>query len=309
MIEVVRYSTAAKGTWDAFVKASKNGTFLLLRDYMDYHADRFRDHSLLFYRKRRLVALLPANEAGGEIHTHEGLSYGGVISCRNMKAALMLEVFEAMSLYYRKQGYRKLKYKAIPAIYHQQPAEEDLYALYRFGALLCRRDAGVAIALEQPLGYATLRRRKLKKAVALQLSVSQNYARFMQLKQQLLQQKYQATPAHTAEEVALLASRFPQQIKLYTTQEGSELLAGILVYETQTAAHCQYTATSPKGRALSALDVLTDYLLREAYRHKSYFSFGISTEQEGHFLNQGLMAYKESYGARTIVHDFYELSF
>ena len=33
--------------WDAFVGASKNGTFLLTRPYMDYHADRFTDHSLI----------------------------------------------------------------------------------------------------------------------------------------------------------------------------------------------------------------------------------------------------------------------
>jgi hypothetical protein len=43
------------------------------------------------------------------------------------------------------------------------------------------------------------------------------------------------------------------------------------------------------------------------YRHKKYFSFGISTEEQGQYLNEGLIRNKESYGARAVVHDFYEL--
>lgn len=39
-----------------------------------------------------------------------------------------------------------------------------------------------------------------------------------------------------------------------------------------------------------------------------YFDFGISNENNGRFLNRGLIAQKEGFGARTIVHDFYELS-
>ena len=38
---IVRYSAEEKEHWDRFVRHSKNGTFLLQRDYMDYHAERF----------------------------------------------------------------------------------------------------------------------------------------------------------------------------------------------------------------------------------------------------------------------------
>lgn len=61
MITIKRYSIEQKDLWDAFVDASKNGTFMLKRGYVDYHADRFTDHSLLFYRDEELVALLPAS--------------------------------------------------------------------------------------------------------------------------------------------------------------------------------------------------------------------------------------------------------
>ncbi|MGG6545868.1 UNVERIFIED_CONTAM: GNAT family N-acetyltransferase, partial [Prevotella sp. 15_C9] len=42
---IIRYSAGDKERWDRFVRRSKNGTFLMQRDYMDYHADRFQDCS------------------------------------------------------------------------------------------------------------------------------------------------------------------------------------------------------------------------------------------------------------------------
>ena len=47
-LNIVRYTAEQKTVWDSFVATSKNGTFLFMRDYMDYHADRFADHSLMF---------------------------------------------------------------------------------------------------------------------------------------------------------------------------------------------------------------------------------------------------------------------
>ena len=69
--------------------------------------------------------------------------------------------------------------------------------------------------------------------------------------------------------------------------------------------HTQYLAASEEGRRLNALSLLLAELIgRYAGRH--YFSFGISTEQEGQVLNGGLVAQKEYFGARGIAHDFYE---
>ncbi|WP_161889749.1 GNAT family N-acetyltransferase [Pontibacter russatus] len=310
MVEAVKYTPEHKADWDAFVAGSKNGTFLLHRAYMAYHADRFTDHSLLFYRKNRLIALLPANEAGQQVQSHGGLTYGGIISDSRMKTPVMLEVFEAMLACFREQGFRKIIYKTIPPIYHQLPAGEDLYALFRHGATLYRRDASSVIDLAQPALYDRQRRWEVKKArqAAVQVVVSEDYNRFMQLEQELLQAKYGKQPVHTAAEVTLLASRFPQNIKLYIATKGEAMLAGVLLYETATVAHCQYMGATAAGKASGALDVLIDHLLTVVYPHKKYFNFGISTEDQGKYLNEGLIRNKESYGARTVVHDFYEIA-
>ncbi|MBF8964472.1 GNAT family N-acetyltransferase [Pontibacter sp. FD36] len=311
MVTVVRYSARYKSEWDAFIKASKNGTFLFMRDYMEYHADRFEDHSLLFYYKDKLVAVLPANTTNNELHSHAGLSYGGVISGHKMKASLMLQVFDALIRYSREQHFKSLYYKTIPHIYHQVPAEEDLYALFRYGAVLYRRDVNSVVDLGQPVRYSKDRRWRLSQCKSHEWEVkrSEDYAEFMQLVTTQLESRHKLQPVHTAAEVEKLAQFFPKDISLYIIKQESELLAGALVYETAGVAHCQYIGASERAQEQGAAHVLIDHLINKVYPHKKYFSFGISTEQQGLYLNEGLASYKESYGARTVVHDFYRLDF
>jgi hypothetical protein len=76
-MEILRYSPEHASDWDAFVDNSRNGTFLFRRGYMDYHADRFADHSLMAVSSGKLMAVLPANEAEGTLWSHQGLTYGG----------------------------------------------------------------------------------------------------------------------------------------------------------------------------------------------------------------------------------------
>lgn len=309
MLEIVRYNVAYKAVWDRFVAGSKNGTFLFYRDYMEYHADRFTDHSLLFYRKGKLIALLPANEADSELQSHEGLSYGGIVSNSRMKATLMLSIFEAMQLYLKNAGFKKLIYKAISHIYHQSPAEEDLFALTQNGAVLIRRDLNSVISIEQSLQYSLLRKRTLKKAQQFNLDVKQSFLfnDFMSIEQELLNSKYKLRPTHSTEEIKALAHQFPEHIKLYAVFEHDKMVTGVIIYETQVVAHCQYIGVTERGKLIGGLDVLINYLLTNVYSDKRYFSFGVSTEQKGRYLNENLVRNKESYGARAIVQDFYEL--
>ena len=129
MFEIKPYSPEMKSEWDAFVDASKNGLFLFFRDYMDYHHDRFEDHSIVVYRQNKLYALLPANISHDVLYTHQGLTFGGLIVDEHFTAAESLTVFKIINAYLRNEGIRKVVYKAIPWLYHQQPAEEDLYAI------------------------------------------------------------------------------------------------------------------------------------------------------------------------------------
>ena len=59
MIQVRRYSEEDINLWNEFNSKSKNSLFMFDRKYMDYHKDRFLDHSLLFWDDEKLVSIIP----------------------------------------------------------------------------------------------------------------------------------------------------------------------------------------------------------------------------------------------------------
>lgn len=309
-IKVIGYEPRRKSEWDAFVARSKNGIFLFHRAYLEYHADRFPDASLMFYGEdERLVALLPATMRDTTLSSHAGLTFGGVVSNNAMKASVMLEIFDAMRANLIERGLTRAVYKAVPHIYHRLPAEEDLYALYRHNAKMVRRDISSAILLKDKLPFSKGRKWAIKQGQknGLEVSKSDDFRVFMAIEEQVLDAKHNLRPVHTAEEIQMLAGRFPDNIKLFSAYSNNTMLAGVLVYESDNVAHAQYMAANDEGRQKGALDLILDYLINDYYRNKNYFDFGISTEDDGRYLNSGLIENKQSFGARAIVHDFYEI--
>lgn len=309
MIEVVKYEANQKLLWDEFILNSKNGVFLFNRDYMEYHSDRFTDHSIMFFDNNRLIAIMAANVKDNVLYSHGGLTFGGIISDNKMKTPLMLKIFEALKKYTKTQGIIKTIYKAIPHIYHNVPAEEDLYALFRLNAKLVRRDVSSTIFMRQRQAYSKRRKRSIKKSKTSGLEVKKSYdfKTFMDIEEDNLRRKYGVKPTHTTEEIQLLAGRFPEDIKLFAAQRGDTIVAGVIIYESENVAHAQYITATDEGKKLLATDYLFDFLINEYYQEKKYFDFGISTEQEGRFLNEGLITFKEEFGARAVVYDTYEL--
>lgn len=295
--------------WDAFVARAKNGVFLFDRGYVEYHADRFNDHSLLCFEDDVLLGVIPASERDGVLTSHAGLTFGGFVVDERIRAAQVLSMFGALVEHLRENGLRKLVYKAAPHIYHRIPAEEDLYALAVHGARLSRRDVAATLYMADRPPYTKGRKWAVNKAKksALQVGRSERFAEFMRIEEENLAARHGVKPVHTAEEIALLASRFPENIKLFEASADGELIAGIIIYESAQVAHAQYIASTPRGRALCALDAVIDHLLAGEYASKRFFDFGISTEDGGRYLNAGLMDNKESYGARAVVYDHYEL--
>lgn len=311
MIEIQKYEVEKKSEWNRFIQNSKNGLFLFNRDYMDYHSDRFRDSSFMFYKKGKLVGVMPASIHHDMLISHGGLTFGGIISDHSMKALLMLDIFKSLSEYANNNNCKKLIYKVIPHIYHSAPAEEDLYALFLNNAKLIRRDVSSTIDRDATVPFAELRRRCVKKAEKSGLGISRtnDFKQFMEIVTYVLKAYHNATPVHSSDEIKKLADKFPENIKLFAAYKKDVMLAGSIVYESVNVAHAQYIASTDEGKEVCASDLLFKHLIADYRSKKLIFDFGISTEKEGRFLNKGLVGYKEGFGARTIAYDFYELSF
>lgn len=309
MISSIKYETKFESLWNEFVTRSKNGVFLFHRDYMEYHADRFKDASIMFFDNSNLIAVIPANINQGILYSHGGLTFGGMITDQRMKTPLMLAIFESLKNCMRNNEITKIIYKAIPHIYHDIPAEEDLYALFRNNARLVRRDVSSTILMDKRIPFNKGRRWSIKKSrtAGLKIQRSYDFNAFMAIEEVNLREKYGVKPTHSKDEIKLLASRFPENIKLYIANKNNIMLCGIIIYEYKNVAHAQYIAANEEGKELNAADLVIEHLIEQYLRDKRYFDFGISTEKNGYYLNQGLVDYKERFGARATIYDSYEM--
>ena len=308
MLEIVRYTPDQKQAWNDFVRRSKNGTFLLDRNYMDYHADRFTDHSLMVYRRDKLYALLPGNIAGDTFYSHQGLTYGGFIMSDKTAAADVVQLFRLLNDQFRREGIRKVIYKPTPWIYHRQPSEEDLYAVVEVCGATVSRGLSSTISRDYQNKWYRIRECGARHAKQLGLTVeeTEDYKPFWQVLSNNLRERYGLNPVHTVEEIEMLHRRMPDHIRLVVVREGDETIGGTVLYVSDRVVHSQYIAASPKGKQVHALDLLFDVVIRKALASHPYFDFGISTEKRGTYLNEHLIYQKEGFGGRGVCYDWYE---
>ncbi len=330
MLSLRRYTSSDACEWDAFVEASKNGTLLFLRGYMDYHGvgtgtGRFTDCSFMYYdAKGRLRALLPANIDGDTLWSHQGLTYGGFILSEDTRAGEVLELFDVTLAWMKQNGVTRWIYKQVPTIYHRCPAQEDDYALWRNGAVLKSCLVSTTIPLNDASLYPDVERRRHRgerKAMEAGFSIveSEKLELFWPIMEANLHDRYGVAPVHTLQEMQLLKSRFPERIRLFLVtsppaplqRRGETVVeAGAVVYEcNDRVVHVQYGHASPRGKEVGALDLL--YLnLIERYREKgfAYLDFGNSNEQGGRYLNENLIAQKEGFGGRSVVYRQFDLT-
>lgn len=308
-IVVKRYDKQCEPTWNTFVNGAKNATFLFNRSYMDYHSDRFVDHSILIYIDGNLIAILPANEKSGEIISHGGLSYGGLVVTTHVKLTQVARCFFYALKYFHEQGIKTIIYKTFPTYLTNRPSEEDLYALYLLQATLLKRDTACVVSLGALVHYQHRRVRSIRKAAQDGGWVRQtDDPTFFwdYILSPTLYNRHGLKPVHSIKEIKLLMSRFPENITCYESGVGHTPTAGTLIFETATTAHAQYIATTAEGRTQGTLDFLFDHLLKSQYAHKAYFSFGISNETNS-TLNNGLQDWKEGFGASTFALDFFSI--
>lgn len=308
-MEIRRYRREDKELWNSFVSKARNATFLFDRNYMDYHADRFDDNSFMFYHKGKLKAVLPANVAGDTLYSHQGLTYGGLLLDKKATVEDVLECFDSLNSWLRENGISKVVYKALPWIYQQYPSEEDLYALtWKCKAQLISRNIASTIIIDNKLKFAESRKSGIRKALSLNIEVgeSNDVDGFWHVLEDNLGNRYNAKPVHTASEMKLLMSRFPNNIKLYVAKMNGEIVGGTLIYVTPQVVHTQYISASVEGKKHGALDLLFDYIINKVYANCRYFDFGKSTEQGGAYLNEPLIFQKEGFGGRGVCYDWYQ---
>jgi hypothetical protein len=311
MYRVERYDSERFSQWNDFIANSKNGTFLLNRGFMEYHNDRFDDFSLMVFEKDILIAVLPAHSIANEVYSHLGLTYGGLVYTKKTKLSMVIRALQSVLAYLHANAVAKLHIKLIPAIYHKYPSDEFSYALFVAGARLTRKDSLCVIEQANKLPVTGTRRHAIRKGIKNELVIKEE-PEFNLFWNEILipnmNKKHGVKPVHSAEEIIMLHKRFPDNIRHFNVYHNDTIVAGTTVFITDTVAHPQHISGNKDKNTLGSLDFLYHHLITEVFAGKKYFDFGISNEEQGQKLNESLIFWKESFGARTLVQDFYEVA-
>ncbi len=323
MISICRYTQNKHSEWDEFVKVSKNGTFLFLRAYMDYHSDRFHDHSLMYYNEKgKLIAVLPANSQHPTpttqhpiFHTHQGLTYGGFVLSPNVHISEVGELFEQTISYLKENGFGEWRYKQIPYLYHLIPSQEEDYWLWRYNAVEVACNMMTVIDFNSITNDVSSSRKrtyfnKLKRqGYTVEMDAEINY--FWPILEDNLMERFGSHPVHSLSEITLLKQRFPENIVCCTVKDpNGTTIAGTLLFITQQVVRTQYISASHEGKRCNALDYLMLSLIGH-YRNISqyrYFEFGTSMAEDGINLNEGLILQKENFGGRAVACKTYSIN-
>ena len=307
---VKQYQENDYQNWNDFIGQSKNATFLFHRDFMEYHKERFRDYSLIVLDGQKWVAVLPANVVGNEVFSHQGLTYGGLVYNEKIKLASIIGIFKSILLFLNDNKMKKIQVKLIPSIFHQKPADELNYTLFLAEARLIRRDSLAVIDLLNKNSLTKLRKRSIQKGISNDFVIKE-VADFEPFWNEILipnlAKKHQAKPVHSLQEIKKLKALFPKNIRQFNVYHDEIIVAGTTIFESENVVHCQYISGDEDKNELGGLDLLFQQLITEFFKNKRFFDFGISNENQGRKLNNGLSYWKESFGASTIVQDFYEV--
>lgn len=308
MLTCRAYDESQRSAWDNFVDACRTPLFFFKRNYLDYHADRFMDSSFIFSKEEAIVAIFPASHHGDTLSSHGGLTYGGLLLSDKARSSDVLEISALLAEQARALGFKKIIYKAIPYLFYARGAQEDLYAIFNLlNAKIFRRDLSSVIYLNNRMKLSRGRKERISRANKLGLSIedSSDWFSFHELLTLVLQ-RHGVSPVHSVTELEYLSSQFPTHIQLKTIKKENQLLAGTLLFKFHNTVHAQYLATSEEGKKVGALDVLIEACIEESKQlGYQYFSLGASTLEQGKKLNEGLIAQKETFGARGMVLDFY----
>lgn len=306
-VHVQRYNATYKQAWDSFVSDAEAHSILFYRDFMEYHSDRFQDYSLLVFQEKKLIAIFPANIDGeGILHSHQGLSYGGVLFAAHTYFETNIYAYTLILEYLNQNSIDEISIKSIPSCYKTNSADTLVFNWLDADAFRVDTYSYIPKALYEKPNKD--RSKYLKKASKSDLIVeeSSDFSGFWQnLLIPNLNKRFGVPPVHNIEEITRLSLLFPDQIRLFQITHNKKVRAGIVIFYHRDVAHAQYIA-GDEVRSDGALDYLIDFVIKK-YNPAKTFSFGTSSEAQGKQVNGGLLYWKESFRAVHDVQQFFRI--
>lgn len=322
-IHVRPYEERDAASWNAFVADAANGTVFHQRRFLAYHPrGRFRDASLVFAKRGRTLAVLPAaeGEMGSRrtLRSHPGSSYGGLVIRPGLGAEDCDALVAALLRSARDGGFSRIELRSAPRVFQLELCDALDFAYYRHGfrperfelstcydvARLGSRDPRDEVVLAS---FEPRCRGKTRQALRSRLKTRacddlRDLADFHRILSRNLE-KHRVRPTHSAEELAELKKRLGDDLHLLGVLSSGRMIAGTLAFAcNRRAMHLFYIAADPDFLPLRPVNLAVLRAIQLAARRGvHYLNFGISTEDGGRCANWGLFRFKEGFGGRGVL--------
>ena len=204
----------------------------------------------------------------------------------------------------------EINYKSIPIFYTSVPSQEEEYVFFLLDAKNYRVDTSITLKNAYSLPFQNRRKRSINKGKKNNFTIKadNDFKLFWdEILSPNLYDRFGKKPVHSSNEIELLKFNFPNNIRQINIFDGDDIIGGCTVFETKSVCHAQYISANDYGRKSGALDMLFEFLITELFKDKEFFDFGICNEEDGRYINHGLLDWKEGFGARTYVHKFYNI--
>jgi hypothetical protein len=289
--------------WDKFVFTSINGTIFHTRKFLNYHpTNRFIDTSILIYKNNKLVSVLPCCKNNDKYFSHKGATYGGtvfsneVFNIKDLKTIIDL-IFE----YYQ----NKIEFRIANTIYFFENTDSLLYLLSRKTKMSLELAWYIHVDKNIIESIKNVRNKQYLINIVKGNEYScclynddVSYSDYYNILSNNLQNKHNATPTHSLDELIRLKNSLGDKMGLFLVKDINGLIYSGIIFIKVTCM-CWYTiyisknidTNKPNQTLLLIVSTMQKYAKAE---NVTYIDFGITTENQGSILNIGLSYYKES---------------
>jgi hypothetical protein len=322
MISIKKYTEKLNNIWDDFIFNSNNGTIFHTQQFLSYHQNKkFTNHSLLFFDKDILLAVLPAsiikNNNQKILCSHPGASFGGMVYSQNLNFITYNNIISCLEQYCIKKKFDIIRLINTPNIYHKTKDDSFNYLLQ--WREFIQKETYISHYLENNFEIKTLtllhkrKQRYIKNIIQnnkFSYKADQSFNLFYPI---LLQSKklFKTFPTHSLEELFLLKKEFPEKIHLLLFYDYQTVVGGsVLFFTTNNTVLIFYNAINPKYKQSH----LSTYQLYECMRfakknNKKIIDFGVShTPETKNPLDPkfSLIQFKEHFSAKGVLRIVYE---
>lgn len=319
MIKVIKFKNDRKDDWNNFVSISNNGTIFHERKFINYHPkDRFKDHSLFFKKREKIVGLLPAveyEEAGMKIlHSHKGASYGGIVYPCDQSIKKGFDIVEGLLQYAEKENFNKIILTPPPVIYNKKMTNYIEFALIKNNFSYLKREISSILLLENTIEenvekFKQTSRTAFRKAEkkGIEIRISNDYKKFYNILKSNLKIRHNVQPTHSLEELKKIVKIYPNRIRLYGAFLENTMVAGTVMFDVNPLVTLAfYISHDEKYQEFRAVNLLFKEIIEDSIKRKfKYLDYGIFTvNMEPNF---GLARFKESFGANGIFRDTFTI--